>query len=426
MKILIVSRTPWNISNSFGSTFTNLFGGMQDIDIYHICCQHGAIENTPAKKTFQMTDKSVMKSIIFRKSRIGRLVNNNENGYFKDNSEVSKSAAEKRSRFAYFARDLIWKLGAWRANGELRAFLDDVKPDAVYLPIYASCYMCDVGQYITEYLGVPVVGHITDNVFANPADASFFEKLYKAGLHKKIDKLMGMCAYFEVFAENMKQEYEKRFKKKFYVIGKGVSVADIPSGVEFCADKDEIHFVYTGNLGDGRFKTLGKIGAALRKYSKNRVGILDIYSATRLTETMKRELGGFPNIRFHGFVSSDKVREIQKSADFLVHVEGFGNDAVETVGMSFSTKIIDYMMCGKPIFAVGDIRINSIKVLAEHKAAVVACDDDEIGTAVSDILDGNADIEQLLKNSKDYLINYRDILKIQNGIRGRLQKLINR
>ena len=47
-----------------------------------------------------------------------------------------------------------------------------------------------------------------------------------------------------------------------------------------------------------------------------------------------------------------------------MHVEGFGNDAVETVGMSFSTKIIDYMMCGKPIFAVGDIRINSIKVLA--------------------------------------------------------------
>ena len=35
-------------------------------------------------------------------------------------------------------------------------FLDDVKPDAVYLPIYASCYMCDVGQYITEYLGVPL------------------------------------------------------------------------------------------------------------------------------------------------------------------------------------------------------------------------------------------------------------------------------
>ena len=49
IKVLIVSRTPWNNSNSFGNTFSNLFGGMSGVKIYNICCQPGSIENDIVK-----------------------------------------------------------------------------------------------------------------------------------------------------------------------------------------------------------------------------------------------------------------------------------------------------------------------------------------------------------------------------------------
>ena len=66
MRLLIISRTPWNDSNSFGNTFSNLFSGMEDMEIFHICCQSGASDNQLTVRSFQMTEESVLKSIFGR------------------------------------------------------------------------------------------------------------------------------------------------------------------------------------------------------------------------------------------------------------------------------------------------------------------------------------------------------------------------
>ena len=52
IRILIVSRTPWDDSNSFGNTFSNLFGGMEGVEIYNICCQTGDNNNNIVKNIF--------------------------------------------------------------------------------------------------------------------------------------------------------------------------------------------------------------------------------------------------------------------------------------------------------------------------------------------------------------------------------------
>ena len=161
------------------------------------------------------------------------------------------------------------------------------------------------------------------------------------------------------------------------------------------------------------------IGKAL-----NGQAVLDIYSATVLTEEMKTEFAQCDAIRFHGAVSADEVLEIQRNGDVLVHGEGFSPAAIAATRMSFSTKLIDYMMAGKPIFAVGDLEINSIAVLKKYGLAVVAASVDEIGIRVNEFLSGCINIEQLGDHVAEYLVKYRDIRKIQEGMTERLRGLV--
>ena len=50
MKLLIISDYPWNKNNSFGKVFTDLFSGMDDIEILNIYCMSG-LPNTEMKNT---------------------------------------------------------------------------------------------------------------------------------------------------------------------------------------------------------------------------------------------------------------------------------------------------------------------------------------------------------------------------------------
>ena len=424
MKILIISSTPWDDSNSFGNTFSNLFTGMDNVEIYNLCCKNGKADNRIVVKALQMTDKSVLKSIFkIGYDPVWEMTKETAIEKQKENAEVSTQAKKSRNIFAFMIRDCIWKLGTWKRSKTLNAFLEELKPDVIYLPIYAAPYMCDIQSYIIDKLGVSVVGHISDDVYGYPPKTSIVEKWYRDGLRKKLRNLISRCSYLEVFAQNMKTEYEELFNIPCFLIGKGVREEEIPCVENLDGHKESLTFVYTGNLGSERYKVLAKIGDALEALqSKN--AVLDIYSATELDENMEKAFAACPKICFKGAISKEEVDKVQRKADFLVHVESFSEQAIFSAKMSFSTKIIDYMMAGKPIFAVGPEEVNSITVLQEKELAVVAASIDGIETALKDAFENKEKIATVLKNVENYLHKERVITNIQSGIKERLTKLI--
>ena len=222
MKILVISNTPWNNSNSFGNTFSNMFDGMQDVEIYNICCRHGESNNSIVKQAVQMTDKAVLKSAYsFKYDPCWKIETTNETS--DENEEVSIKARQNRKTISFIIRDLIWKIGRWKRSKTLLGFINEIKPDIIYLPIYASPHICRVQNFIIKKLGVPVVGHISDDVYGVPPKASLLAKLYRRSLRRNLRKLFSKCQYLEVFAENMQEEYSRLFGIKCHLIGKGVS-----------------------------------------------------------------------------------------------------------------------------------------------------------------------------------------------------------
>lgn len=424
MKVLVISNTPWDDSNSFGNTFSNLFFGIEDAELYNLCLRNGVFNNSVVSKAVQLTDRSVLKS-IYSPSFDPCMVMTDGIADSDVNQEISVNARKRRRFISFLIRDLIWKLGRWKKSHILNEFLEEIKPDVIYLPTYTSKHLCDVQLYVINKLNIPVVLHMTDDDYGCDPRASFATKWYKKGLRRKFDRIISKCSYIEVFAETMKEEYEKTFGKTCYVIGKGINIDELEP-IKYEKKQDNISFVYTGNIGDERYRSLYQIGKALDEYRTDKEVTLNIYSATPLTDEMEQLFASSPSIKFHGAVSKAEVEEIQKNADYLVHAEGFSERAIFSVRMSFSTKIIDYLVKGKPMLAVGPYEVNSIKVLKDENIAVVATAEDEIKARVAEILDGSIDLDEIGENVQKYLVEKRDIKKIQAGIKARLDGLVDK
>lgn len=427
MKILIISRTPWNSDNSFGNTFTNLFENMEKVEIYHICCQGGETKESLAKKTFQMTEQQILKN----RKDIGVFVNTvakETKGKFYKN-RLKKINNFKRLTILYIIRDLIWKFGNVKFSLKLSNFLKEVKPDIIYLPIYNSWYMCDIQNYICDqYKNIPVIGHISDDVYSYTKGyfISPIEVFYKFILRSKLKKIIKKCFYLEVFAENMKIEYEKIFDKKCFLIGKGINVDKI-DGIEFKTTKDFsqlLKFVYTGNLGNNRWKIVYELGKSLERLSSTKKAILEIYSGTVLSNKIKKKFVECKNIKFMGEVDSKVAREVQNNSDVLVHVESFDIKSICSTRMSFSTKIIDYLCTGNLVLAIGPSIVNSIEVIKENNLGVVESNIENIDNTVLKILLNKVDKESIQNNVNSYLKTQRNIKIIQKEMYKRMLKLI--
>lgn len=423
MKILIISRTPWNDSNSFGNTFSNLFGGMPDIEVYNICCQKGSTKNDVVIRTLQMSERSILRSL-----RGGNIVISQNNFSSQDESKIGgiAIAPKHKTTSLLLVRDFVWWLGRYKYQKAILSFIDGVKPDLIYMPIYSSLYMCDIDRFIINYTKVPVIGHITDDVYSYPPNCNSFSLTYQYRnlLRKKIRALIDKVSYIEVFAQNMKNEYEKIFNKPCYIIGKGIELDMVSKPQYHCNIDGIIHFVYTGGIGGERYGVLVALGKALEGQTIQKC-YLDIYTTTLLTKEMKEEIDSISSIKYHGAISGTKVKEIQKRGDYLIHVEGFSAQSVFSTKMSFSTKIIDYLSTGNLMIAIGPNEINSIQILKEKTIAFVIDNVDKIQSSINYLLNGNVDTKRIQENAYRYLLTERTKKVFQSSMVERFKALLS-
>ena len=275
------------------------------------------------------------------------------------------------------------------------------------------------------YKYTPVVGHITDDIYCYPAEKciSWAAYFYRWVLRRKIRRLMAKVSYCEVFAESMAHVYAREFGKPFYLIGKGLDLRLFnpkPYTKHF-----PLRFAYTGNMGDERWNVLVMLARAIDGVFAKGAAQLDIYSQTILPSTQLHELTDCVCVTFHGAVDVQQVLHIQSESDYLIHVESFSASAVYSTRMSFSTKIVDYMLAGKPIIAIGPAVVNSIELLKSNNLGHVACSEQELRDVITGIQSQRLNDNEILRNVNRYVTEHHDRDKIQKDIYARLRGLLS-
>ena len=379
MKILVLSNTPWSIDNSFGNSFSNIFGGIEGLEFANIYCRYGEPHNNIVNRYFQITEKSLLRNLTNKNCPSGSEVLKTEQSDLLNVNEEKLFNHARKNRFQiyFWLRNLVWKIGRWKSI-ELKKFISDFNPDIIFQPVYYSTYLNDIALFIKEYTNAPMLCYVSDDVYTlRQFSLSPFYWINRFIVRRKVRKVIKSCEILYVISDIQKREYEKCFNKECRILTKGADFTEEPYFKN--SYNKPLILVYTGNIGGSRWRMLEFIGRSLKLINAEGIKAkLLIYTMTPITNKMRKKLSIDNCVSLMGGVPSSEVAHIQKDADILVHVESFSLKERLQVHQSLSTKIVDYFAACKCIFAVGSMDMASINYLSENDAAVIATSKKEI------------------------------------------------
>lgn len=374
MNVLLLAVAPVRKDLTSGNTFSNLFESInriEQIEFSNIFMKTGEPDNNFISSYFQITPKMVIKNLLNPKNPAGRRLEkkNAEEELPEKQQAIYDKMRLMRLQIFFWARDLIWAPGNWKSE-ELKQYLDEVKPDLIFAPIYDKTYGNRMALFVQEYTKKPMIGYIWDDVYSLKQFS--LSPLYWADRFIKrhyIRKAAARCSFLYVISEKQQKEYSISLKKECRLLYKGYDFKG--EATPKPKPGQPLQLLYMGNIAFGRWKVLARIAKALQQINADGIKAqLSVYTLSPKSGEMIRKLNLPGTSKIMDVVPSNEVERIQKSADILVHVEPVSLKEQLIYRLSFSTKIVDYFRASRCIFACGKGSA-TIEYLKDHDAAIV-------------------------------------------------------
>lgn len=423
MRILVVSCSPWRKDNNIGNTYTNLFNGIDDVEIAHICCGGGTPDTDFVKYHLHISEQNILKNLINPKNKCCHICPTSDIKVSFHQNKIYDFMRIHRFQLFFLLRDLIWSFKNWICD-DLRNFVDDFKPDIIFAQFLDRNYLNEMLFYLKDYTKLPLVVYAWDDVYTlKQFSLSPIFWINRFIQRKKLRKLSKLSSLIYVISEKQKKEYSNVFKRNCKILFKGFEFKEQPM---YETKNPPLKLVFSGNIGSGRFKTLALIGSALHEINKDKIrAVLYIYSSTPLSYNMKQKLDYPESIQRMEFVSSEEIAVIQQEADILIHAESFVFMERLKVRLSFSTKLVDYFHSGRCIFAVGSRNLASIEYLSANHGAVIAYKKSEIANKLKRLISSPKLRKRYAKKSWECGQKNHQINIIQNTLRNDLKDLVH-
>lgn len=426
MKILVLSDTAWNTSNSFGNSYANIFGGMEDITFASIYCREGVPNYSGISCAVMITERQLLSNLKDKSRPAVIPMSVDADGTAEKPREWGAVNVGRKYRWQimFWARELIWKVGRWECR-ELKAFLDEFQPDLIFQPLYYTQYINDIAEFVRDYTKAPMVAYISDDLYTlRQFRLSPLYWINRLMIRRSLRRVIGGCEILYVISELQKREYEKIFRKPCRILTKG---ADFSGPVPVRQQSEgPVKLLYAGNLGVKRWRSLGTVAQAVARLRREGLQAeLDIYSPTPLSAAMEKALKK-DGCRLHKPVPYAEIQRLQQQADILIHAEGMSLRSRLAVRQSFSTKLVDFFKLGKCIFAIGPKQVASMEHLIKNDAAVTATKKAEVYEALKKLLQEPELLAQYGGRAYECGRKYHDIKTIQSMLQEDLQAIVRK
>ena len=434
MRILILSNYPWKTNNSFGNTYSSIFGKVPNTEIAHIYMFDGnpdPVDNITAY--YQIPEREVMKSAIrFRNNgKVGKRVDvptaveKNEPEKKKEDNRTLYGrflALGKRKHWdlLFIARELAWKIG--KVNyPDLMSFVEEFKPDIFFLPYSNTYYTNRIALYIKKHYDVPMVMEMAmDHYTLKRVSWNPIFWIDRFGKRRVIRQLARQSEMLFAISKKLKEELETTLDIPCRILYKTPDKTRAFKPYEGAGET--VKFLFTGNISANRWKSLALLAEELKR---QKFGHLDIYTPTPISSAIEKALNleGYSTI--HPPVSQEEVINLQNNADVLVHAEAFDRYNKSLVRCAISTKIMDYLSVGRCILAIGPSDISSIEYLADNEVALIADSKEKLANQIALIKTRGAIINEYAAKGRDYAVSQLDEDKIRASFYSELQQIID-
>lgn len=436
MNVLILSVDPWCQNNSFGNTYSNIFGKIDNVEIAHIYLLDGLPDReNNVSRYYQISEKSILKSALrpFSCERgVGCEVfasdKNTVITAVSHNANTKRSAYEKLLGFGkkhhwksmFLAREVAWKLG--KVNYEsLFAFIEDFQPDIFVLAYYYVYNSNRIAYRIKQHFDIPMVMiMMMDHYSLNRVSWSPVFWLDRLAKRVRIRDLVKESEKMFVISKKLKDELERDLRIPCQVLYK------IPdenrSLYPYQSSAGTVKYLFTGNVYANRWKSLAMLVSVLKKQGG---GKLDIYTSSPISKRMDAALN-IPGVsEVHKSVAQDEVIKLQNQSDVMVHVEAFDKKNKSLVRCAISTKIMDYLSVGRCILAIGPSDIASMEYLTDNDLALYAYDECQLGEIVRKINTDHTVLDSYAAKVSEYATKQLDATQLRKAVYDSFQQVID-
>lgn len=396
-RVLLISNNCFNTSGSNGRVMYELFSEFSSDQLHQFYISPGVPDLDFCSSYYYFSDKDALLSLFHCRNR-GTVITKKK---AKDSEMIQKKnepnqLSIKKSAFTYLVRDVVWQLSHWGSK-QFWAWVDDFKPDVVYYQAGDSSFMPQIALKIAKRNNIPIVIYNTENYYFKDYNYFFGTRgsisyyLFHNRMRESFKKIIEYSSLEFYNSEYLEEMFEKEFGKKGEVIYQASSLIgeEVISGAEI---KDS--FLYAGNLGLHRHKSLIQLAKALSNISTSY--IVDVYGSA--DDQVISELRQVDNIRYHGLVPYAELVDIMKKTEYLIHVETFEDDYVKDLVTAFTTKIADILALGKCMIMFAPESLACTKYLIDNDCAFVLKNDGDLSKQLSSFFNDSALKERYKRN----------------------------
>jgi hypothetical protein len=401
-KVLVLSRNSWNNSNNTGNTLSNIFQNWRSENIANVYCRDEIPNNEICDNYFKISERSLILKLIGKIKTTG--INHSKIKFenFSENSKEAKNQKKEKKFYDFFRknrwylilwlRELLWKLAPWKSN-EFLKFISDFKPEIIYAPSYDSFYMHSILYYIHKNSEAKVVlFHCDDLVTYRQFSFSIFYWINRFVLRQYMNKSIALAEKNYCIIDEQARVYEELYNNHFDLLYK---TGDFEIRPHFNKSHPILKLVYTGNIIYGRIDSLKAIAIALQNINKDsKKADLYIYTTNKIEEKDRNYFLATKCVSLMGGVTYDEIPAILSDASVLIHVESFEKHQKLATSLSFSTKLVDYFVAGKSIFAIGWESAASILYLSKNNLGLTVTNVNDLQDAIQVLVDNSSDLEK--------------------------------
>ncbi len=390
-RIMIVGTVPYN-KKSTSRAFDAYFHFFKKENLAQIFSNAKAPSKGHCGTLFQITDSRMLSRWLGKKIDTGVIYDYDdlEDDWQDWNLEFESGkrkklykAASSHTPLSHILRGILWRKRFW-CTKKLNDWLDDFKPDCVFLAFSDDYFIPEIAMYVADRYDIPIVSCIGDDYYFNTKfSLNPFYHIYKSTYRKLVRKIFSHHGSAIYISDKIRDKYNREFGLDGQTVYLSSGVSRKPFSP---VNKENPVITYFGNIGIGRNNSLNDIGFALGGINKD--WRLEVYSNERNEQVYKVLLDN-PFIDYKGSVPYSQVEKRISESDITVIVEGFREKDINMSRYSLSTKAADALASGAAIFVYGSAESGIIDYMKSTNAAMVCESKDDlqrcITTLVSDV-----------------------------------------
>lgn len=400
-RLLIVSNTSFNLTDSNGRVLGLLLKGISNEDKIQFCITGGSVSPELIEVSYRISDKQALRGVLSRR------INSTKLPHFADSLETGNSVRRiKRSATTMLIRDLLWYLCINRT--EFLKIAKEYNPNIILWQYGNSGFMAKLTRKLAEECNAKIVVYSTEDYYfktwnyMNKARFSLIYSLFyremRAAQKKVFDSLSLCICNTPSLAD--------RFKKEMNCPIKVVMQSSSDYSASSSTGEIKNRIVYAGNMGLERPSSLIKIANALMQINSEIV--FEIYGKAD-DETLNL-FAQLPIIRYMGFVSYKDVLDIMRTSLLVVHAESFDDFYRRDLMAAFSTKIPDCLMSGTPLFLFAPEELAVTQYIRDNRCAFLCTDEKRLVDCLSDALYKNEQRIAIVDRAKEMVaLNHNEL-----------------